>query len=644
MKRFKNFIFVLPLIAYLTLIFLKYEIKIPFRDYLILFVSGLFILSLYFFKYLDFLTSLFILSSLIEIFGGASSPVFLIFVIFFYLELIKGDFMFFPSLIPLISILKTREPIYALITYGIFIPIYFINRKIVMEKNKFESIVNDVKKFSIGMKEKHKEEIKSMIENKESKIPMTLFELYYNSLFKICESIHDAVLPTSTCLFIKNKEDGFFYLKFAKSSLNVIPDAKIDKGPLTLFYNSEVPVILDDYSGSSKNLSYYDKDYFIKSIAAYPIIPENEVEGIILLDSRKDFFFNEEKKNLILLAKKEIELLIRFYRYTEASMIEAVNFSIIQALTNKISTELERDKIINSCFEALKDIYPDTNQIIFLRSADEFLIIESDGRRYLKNIEDGIIGTAIKNNLTLKKDNMKEEIKRPFISSDERDFNIVSFIFAPFRGNVEGGIAVYSNIKNRFKESELSMLSVITDIMDTGLEKAALYEKEKRRASRDGLTGLYNHRFFQEFLQKQIEKSKRDKKVFSLLFIDIDNFKKFNDRYGHLAGDYVLKEIANVINGSIRSSDIAARYGGEEIAVILPETDDENALRTAEKIRRNIESHSIILNEQNEAINITVSIGTSSYKEGFTKEDLISLADKALYQAKSEGKNRVVKG
>lgn len=644
MRKIKKSIFVIPLLIFLVLLFFRFELNIPFKDYIFLLLTGILIILFYYFPQVNFLTSLFILCSIIEINGGSSSPVFLMFIIFLYIKLHKEDFYFSLSFLPLISIFKSKEFIYPIITYSIFIPIYIMNKKLIGEKKKFERFVKDVKESSFKMNKKHANEIREMIKMKDSDIPFNLFDLYYNSIFEIIENLYKVVMPASSCLFIKNKEDGYFYLKFAKSSLSVVPDAIVDKGPLTLFYNSDSSVIIDDYTNSSKNLSYYDKEYFIKSFIALPIIPEKEVEGILALDSRKDYFFNEDKKNLISLAKKEIELLIHLYRYTEASMIEAVNFSIIQSLTNKISTHLEKDKMITSCFEALKDIYLDTNQIIFLRSADDFLVIESDGRRYLKNLEDGIFGSAIKDNITLKKDNMKEEIKRPYISKDERELNIVSFIFAPFRGNIEGGIVVYSNMKNRFKDSDLSVLSVITDIMDTGLEKAALYEREKKRALKDGLTGLFNHRFFQEFLSKQIEKSKRDKSTFSLLLIDIDNFKKFNDRYGHLAGDQVLREISNVISGSLRSSDIAARYGGEEIAVILLDSNGENAERIAEKIRMNIENHSIILNEQTEAINVTVSIGTSTYREGILKDELIANADKALYRAKEEGRNKVIKG
>ncbi len=644
MKKIKDFIFIIPLLIFLSLLFFKFEFNIPLKDYIFFVLTGILIILFYFLPQINFLTSLFILASVIELGGGSSSPVFFMFTIFFYTKLNKEDFYLPYIFFPIVSIFKSKEPIYMLITYSVFIPVYLLNRKIIKEKKNFEKIVKDFKEFSFSSGEKHTEEIKKMIEMKDATITFNLFDLYYNSIFDIIDNLYKAVLPSSCCLFIKNKEDGHFYLKFAKSSLSVIPDAVIDKGPLTLFYNSQEPIILDDFSGSSKNLSYYEREYFIKSIIALPIIPEKSVEGILVLDSRKDFFFSEDKKNLVSLAKREIEILIHLYRYTEASMIEAVNFSIIQSLTNKISSYLERDKMIASCFEALKEIFTNTEQIIFIRSSDEFLVIESDGRRYLKNLKDSLFGSAIKDNLALKKDNMKEEIKRPFISKDERDLNIVSFIFAPFHGNVEGGITVYSNLKNRFKESDLSILSIITDIMDTGLEKAALYEKEKKRALRDGLTGLYNHRFFQEFLSKQIEKSKRDKSIFSLLLIDIDRFKKFNDTYGHLAGDQVLREISNVIIGSLRSSDIAARYGGEEIAVILIDTNEENAVRTAEKIRMNIDNHSIILNGQSEAINVTVSIGTATYKEGITKDELIMIADNALYKAKEEGRNKVIKG
>ncbi len=152
----------------------------------------------------------------------------------------------------------------------------------------------------------------------------------------------------------------------------------------------------------------------------------------------------------------------------------------------------------------------------------------------------------------------------------------------------------------------------------------------KQLALRDSLTGLYNHRFFQTRLRKLIANKRTV--VVSLMMMDLDDFKGFNDTYGHQAGDKMLNEVAKILRKSIRETDIAARYGGEEFAVILPGTDLENAMKVAERIRTTISTR----------CGITVSIGVSSFPEyASTAETLIQTADRALYKAKELSKDRV---
>ncbi len=161
-------------------------------------------------------------------------------------------------------------------------------------------------------------------------------------------------------------------------------------------------------------------------------------------------------------------------------------------------------------------------------------------------------------------------------------------------------------------------------------------------AFRDGLTGLYNHRFFQEELDKELERSKRYEREFSLIIFDIDHFKKINDTYGHPVGDIVLSAISRTVEHAVRKADIVARYGGEEFAVILPETDFMGAKVVAERIRGDIER--ISLEENGTTIKVTVSVGFTSYRYTSKiqeKGPLISMADKALYTAKQSGRNAV---
>ncbi len=168
------------------------------------------------------------------------------------------------------------------------------------------------------------------------------------------------------------------------------------------------------------------------------------------------------------------------------------------------------------------------------------------------------------------------------------------------------------------------------------IENAQLYTQATTRANTDGLTGLYNHRHFHERLEQEIARGTRFGTVFSLIMLDIDLFKTYNDIYGHQAGDRILRRLSEHIKSSVRSIDMAFRYGGEEFAVILPETKLDDAYNVAERIRKTVETRM-----SSKAIPTTVSLGAASWpSDGVTREEIISAADIALYQAKQTGRNQ----
>ncbi len=158
----------------------------------------------------------------------------------------------------------------------------------------------------------------------------------------------------------------------------------------------------------------------------------------------------------------------------------------------------------------------------------------------------------------------------------------------------------------------------------------------EKQATTDPLTGCYNRKMFNDLLKSEAKKAERHDKKFSLVILDIDNFKSVNDTYGHLIGDEVLKEITVVAHSAIRQSDIFCRWGGEEFAILLPETDIEGAAILADKIRLNIKAHRF-----SKAGNLTCSFGVAQFSQGEPRDSLISNADWALYHAKNHGKNQV---
>lgn len=174
------------------------------------------------------------------------------------------------------------------------------------------------------------------------------------------------------------------------------------------------------------------------------------------------------------------------------------------------------------------------------------------------------------------------------------------------------------------------------------LIKSKDFEYQYQLATTDGLTELYNHRYFQETLKTQVEISKRYEQPFSLIIVDIDHFKNFNDTYGHQAGDAVLKQVADILRKNSRTTDYVCRYGGEEMSIILPNTNADEALFNAKRINKAVAETEFKLNNTTTA-NVTISVGVSTYPvNAETAEEMIKYADECLYKAKNNGRNQVV--
>jgi len=206
------------------------------------------------------------------------------------------------------------------------------------------------------------------------------------------------------------------------------------------------------------------------------------------------------------------------------------------------------------------------------------------------------------------------------------------------KGEINGIIVLGDRINDDpFTEYEVEYIINIASLAGIAIGNARLYEM----ATTDMMTKLKIHHYFQTILVEEINRSVKYERPLSLIMADIDHFKNFNDNYGHVAGDEVLKNVAAVFKDNIRLIDIGARYGGEEFAVILPKTDINEAIIVAERIRSAVESSSLRFNE--EVLNVTISIGVAQFDPmiDHTKKTLVERADRALYISKEEGRNRV---
>jgi diguanylate cyclase (GGDEF)-like protein len=196
-----------------------------------------------------------------------------------------------------------------------------------------------------------------------------------------------------------------------------------------------------------------------------------------------------------------------------------------------------------------------------------------------------------------------------------------------------------------FTPAERELFSYLTSQAAVSVENVDLHETVQRQAVTDELTGLFNHRRFQEVMSAEVERARRYDQEMGLIMLDIDNFKRVNDTYGHMQGDMVLREVARVLRQSAREIDEPARYGGEEMAVALPQTDLEGAFRFAERVRQRIEALELPLLDGDGILRVTASFGAASLSTApqSDKEGLVAAADAALYRAKRSGKNRTVK-
>lgn len=232
----------------------------------------------------------------------------------------------------------------------------------------------------------------------------------------------------------------------------------------------------------------------------------------------------------------------------------------------------------------------------------------------------------------------------PLAEATTEEFSVAAVSLGPLeRGARSQGVITVARRRRPFTSDDRDVLRSLAAQATLALENIELHFQVQRQAVTDELTGLANHGRFQEVLNEQIEQVRRYQHPLGLILLDLDDFKAINDTHGHQQGDIVLRYVARVLVEKSRETDFPARYGGEELAVILPHTDVEGAHAIAERVRTSIEALRIPRIDDGGVLRITASVGVASSTEGL-KDPLIADADAALYEAKRNGKNRTVRG
>src|SRR5437899_4869039 len=239
-----------------------------------------------------------------------------------------------------------------------------------------------------------------------------------------------------------------------------------------------------------------------------------------------------------------------------------------------------------------------------------------------------ISGTVIEKDLTA-----APESFRLFRESASRmSIPLISF------GQTLGVLTLHSSKVDAFRESELQSLESVADICANSIQNAHYVERVKQLAYLDGLTGIFNRRFFELRIMEEVERARRFNTGMAVVMVDIDQFKRLNDEFGHLLGDEVLRQVSSIFHQQLRKIDVVCRYGGEEFAILLAQTNQQHALGVAQKLRRTEEAWPF----PGVPRPVTISVGAATCPDhGVTRDELVRAADSGLYLAKQNGRNRV---
>ncbi|MBI3805091.1 MAG: diguanylate cyclase [Nitrospirae bacterium] len=410
-------------------------------------------------------------------------------------------------------------------------------------------------------------------------------------------------------------------------------------------------VSIADLRNQKGALDYDDGSVTPYSLLAAPVLDHDLFEGLLCVDSLADHAFSPQDEEMIRLVVEEIVTVFRYFREQQQMSQRTRVYSALLEISESLGSRLDLDHRLEITAESCKTIIDYDRCFIFLVEPGERKMTVKAVKGYDPSIvgypfalTNGLISLIVKNRQVLLFSHLAAQPKQQqkiFPDGCKIDVTCQSFLGLPLiiEDRVMGLVLFLSDKENAFTNYDRHVLSILCNHVATSIAEAQAHAKVEQLAITDGLTGIFNHRRFQERLQEEFIRSGRTADPFSVLMIDIDYFKKINDTFGHPAGDAVLKTVAKLLMKLVRRLDVVARYGGEEFVVLLLKSDSKQAFQMAERIRKAIEAAPV--DWQGQKIAATVSIGVAAHPEDATKrEDLIASADRALYASKRTGRNR----
>ncbi|MGE5707765.1 MAG: diguanylate cyclase [Bacteroidota bacterium] len=337
-------------------------------------------------------------------------------------------------------------------------------------------------------------------------------------------------------------------------------------------------------------------------------------------------------------------LMLQMRQSRQELSIANQELSILHQVAQKIGSQIDLEQTLILIAQETKRVVFYHECRIFLVEENGKLVSRATGDSFLpsKPLElspgEGIIGQVAQQNQALLIDGASAQLPPEAFLERYQSLLAVPILS---EDRVLGVITLLHREQKAFTQADQRLLTILASQAAVAIKNAKLYHATQQLAITDGLTGVYNRRYFQRQLEAELQRAPRYGYPIALIILDVDYFKRFNDTHGHLLGDQILRSLAQILRESVRETDLVARYGGEEFAVILPETNAEQAVEVAERIRKNVAEHSF-WGRAHAPVSVTVSIGIAANPTAnLSAEELIGQADAALYHAKQTGRDRI---
>ncbi len=476
------------------------------------------------------------------------------------------------------------------------------------------------------------------------------------------ETIHEAIFYTiellkkslelHTCILLWLDESGErLKIKELVTDSDCISEVPLpaDAGALGTVVKQRILVNLRDPKRS--HLPYYTGPEEVEAFLGVPVMEDGHLRGVLCADRHGGRPFTTQDEDLLRGAAQQMLRAIqseRVFAAVERAKYEHERFFGALARLNRAlgvnavcqTTFTAAREICEFDFAAITLFDPQTRRHTVV-AADGDTPRGLDGLTFVDNA--GIASMVVKNRHFLPAQGEMRDRDALVYTKKVRISNMESLLVLPLicADSAIGSFAVATRRARAFTKDKREMLTVIANHVAVSLANAQMYGRMELMATTDGLTGLSNHRTFQERVLDMLARAERTGGRQALLLTDIDHFKKVNDNYGHPTGDVVLRGVAQVVRDCVRKVDLAARYGGEEFAIVLEGTDREGARQLAERIRSEVERQQF--QSQKGPFSCTISLGIAVYPDdGRDAKTLIDHADQSLYHAKHNGRNRAV--